>query len=340
MNTTRRGFLKGTAGVVGAAALMSLQGHTDEVLGRIVGDPKKAYAQAGTYPANMMGAELPPVSQEITLETPHNIREIAPGVAYELWSFNGTGPGPHLHVKEGELVKFSMTNPDDHMQHSIDFHAAQLAWEKYYQAVNPGETHAFDWTPNFPGVFMYHCGTPPVLAHIGNGMHGAIVVQPKDGWPEPAREYVLVQSEWYLGDPEADGVRRGNTQKMTAGTPDMVVFNGYLNQYQANPLVADPGELIRLHVCNCGPTVWSAFHVIGAIFEAAYADGNPLNKQVGMQTVTIPPGGGYTVEMRIPDEGFYPFVTHSFAYTGRGALGIIKVGNPTMPETTQMSGGH
>ena len=59
-----------------------------------------------------------------------------------------------------------------------------------------------------------------------------------------------------------------------------------------------------------------------------HLDGNPANKQVGMQTVTIPPGGGYVVEMRIPDEGFYPFVTHSFAYTGKGALGLIKVGNP------------
>ena len=69
----------------------------------------------------------------------------------------------------------------------------------------------------------------------------------------------------------------------------------------------------------------------GTLFVAAYPDGNPANKQVGMRTVNIPPGGGYTVELRIPDEGLYPFVTHSFAYTGLGALGVIKVGNPQMP---------
>jgi nitrite reductase (NO-forming) len=177
---------------------------------------------------------------------------------------------------------------------------------------------------------MYHCGTPPVLMHISNGMHGAIIVQPKDGWPEKAREYVLVQSEYYVGAPDDKGVCRGDLAKMGQARPDYVVFNGYANQYKDTPLVADPGELIRLHIVNSGPSLFSAFHVIGTLFVAAYADGNPANKVVGQQTVTIPPGGGYTVELRIPDEGLYPFVTHSFAYTGLGALGIIKVGNPPM----------
>jgi nitrite reductase (NO-forming) len=105
------------------------------------------------------------------------------------------------------------------------------------------------------------------------------------------------------------------------------VFNGYANQYRDAPLIATPGERIRLWVLNAGPTTFSAFHVIGALFDTAYADGDPKNEQHGMQTVTIPPGGGYMVELVIPDAGLYPFVTHSFAYTGKGALGLIKVGD-------------
>jgi len=332
MKTSRRNFLKGGAALAGVASLASVnrlaEHHANAVLGQIFGDPQIAYAQAGAYPANTMSAELPPVSNEIVLETPHVVKEIAPGLPFELWSYNGTGPGPHLHVQQGETVRFTMNNTGT-MTHSIDFHAAQLPWDVYYQGVEPGETHSFEWTPNFAGVFMYHCGTPPVVAHIANGMHGAIVVRPRDGWPEPAREYVLVQHEFYFDAADENGVRHGSVPKMNAGTPDMVVFNGYFNQYQAEPLVAEPGELIRIHVCNCGPTVWSAFHVIGALFEATYPDGNPNNRLEGMQTVSIPPGGGYTVELRIPDPGLYPFVTHSFAYTGKGALGVIKVGEPT-----------
>ena len=82
---------------------------------------------------------------------------------------------------------------------------------------------------------------------------------------------------------------------------------------------------------NAGPTTFSAFHVIGALFHNAYADGNPANRQTGMQTVIIPPGGGYMVELAIPDAGLYPFVTHSFACTGLGALGLLDVGSVPVP---------
>jgi nitrite reductase (NO-forming) len=325
LSTSRRKFLKGSVATIGGAAIARSFGAFGN---RFIGQPLgHAQAQAGTYPANKMSAALPDVNNTIALTTPHIIKEIAPGLAYEVWAFNESGPGPHLHVKQGETVHFSMTNTSD-VIHSIDFHAAQVPWSQYYQAVNPGDTLEFDWTPNIPGTFMYHCGTPPVLHHIGNGMHGAIIVQPTDGWQEPAREYVIVQHEFYLGDPDEEGVFRGNTMKMKSAQPDLVLFNGYMNQYVESPLEADPGELIRIHVVNCGPTTFSAFHVIGALFEASYASGHPANKQTGMQTVTVPPGGGYTVELRIPDEGLYPFVTHSFAYTELGAVGMLKIGDP------------
>jgi nitrite reductase (NO-forming) len=293
-------------------------------------------ATPSPYPQNKTSPILPPVNGEITLHAPHTVKEIAPNTNVEVWGYDGSGPGPILHVKEGEQVNFTLIN-DGAMPHSIDFHAAQVPWDKYYQSVAPGAQASFSWTPNYPGSFMYHCGTTPVLMHIANGMMGAIITEPKDGWPEQAREYVLVEHEWYLTDPDDQGVRRGDYVKMTGAHPDFVMFNGYYNQYAADPLVADPGELIRIHVVNAGPTLFSAFHVIGALFEAAYPDGNPANRQVGMQTVTIPPGGGYVVELRIPDEGVYPFVTHSFAYTGLGALGLIMVGNPDM---SQITGSH
>jgi nitrite reductase (NO-forming) len=135
---------------------------------------------------------------------------------------------------------------------------------------------------------------------------------------------VLVQSEFYLTQGEG-GAWNGDLARMQAVQPDFVVFNGAANQYQQETLKAAPGELIRLHVMNAGPTLFSAFHVIGALFDKTYADGNPANVMRGMQTVTVPPGGGYTCELVIPEAGKYPFVTHSFAHTGLGAVGMIDV---------------
>jgi nitrite reductase (NO-forming) len=247
---------------------------------------------------------------------------IAPGVAYDAWTFNGSVPGPIIRVRQGQTVHFTLTN-DTLMPHSIDFHAAQTPWNVNYQPVAPGKSFSFDWRANYPGVFMYHCGTPPVMVHMANGMYGAIIVDPAGGWPA-AREYVLVQSEFYT-HLNPNGVYGIDGPKMMDGMPDYVVFNGYANQYKETPLAARPGEKIRLFIVNAGPSRFSAFHVIGAVFSDVYADGNPANHMVGNQTITIPPGGGAVVEMTIPDAGSYPFVTHAFMDASMGATGVIKV---------------
>ncbi len=281
------------------------------------------------YPKHQpFDASLPPASSDTTkqidLHVKEVISEVAPDVPVDVWTFGGSVPGTILHVNLGDTVNFTLYN-DGAIEHSIDFHAAQTAWNKNYVTVKPGEKLSFTWKANYPGVFMYHCGTPPVLHHIGNGMYGAIIVSSPDLKPV-AKEYVLVQSELYVTK-GSDGIYHTDGSKMNAVEPDYVVFNGYFNQYKDAPLTANPGDRIRLWVLNAGPTTFSAFHVIGALFDTAYADGNPQNVQHGMQTVTIPPGGGYMVELVIPDAGLYPFVTHSFAYTGRGALGLLKIGD-------------
>jgi plastocyanin len=111
---------------------------------------------------------------------------------------------------------------------------------------------------------------------------------------------------------------------MLAAKPGYVVFNGVADQYKNSPLVARPDEPFRIWVVNAGPTLTNAFHVIGTMFNT-YADGNPANVIYGDQTYNIPPGGGAMFELQIPDAGLYPFVTHAFAYTGLGSVGLIKV---------------
>jgi nitrite reductase (NO-forming) len=172
---------------------------------------------------------------------------------------------------------------------------------------------------------MYHCGTPPVLHHIGNGMYGAIIVEPKDGYPLPAdREYWLVQSEFYL-QLTSDGGWTGSMDKMKAARPDFMAWNGTASQYKDYPLQARVGERVRLHVVNAGPTLFSAFHVIGAMFDVVYVDGNPRNPLYGLQTHTIPPGGGAACDLVIGKPGTYPFLSHSFAYTELGVVGLLQV---------------
>ena len=269
----------------------------------------------------------------VHLDATETTQQIAPGVRYHTWTFGGTVPAPIIRVHLGDTIHFSLTNKSSlGMDHSIDFHAAQTPWSTNYQPVAPGKTLTFDWVARFPGVFMYHCGTPPVLAHIANGMYGAIIVEP---WAQPQadREYVLITSELYPGKTPVHGVYQGDLARMQAVDPQYVVFNGKADQYKTTPLLARPNELIRLWVLNAGPTLTTAFHVIGSLLDHVYPDGNPTNQLNGLQTYNIAPSAGAMVELRIPEAGLYPFVTHAFAYTGRGALGLFKV-DPNAPAPT------
>jgi nitrite reductase (NO-forming) len=296
-------------------------------------EPDQAQAQSTTPAAEnfRISGDGNGTIVEVDLTATETAQTLADGVDYQVWTFNGTAPGPVIRVQLGDTIRFTLTNDSAlGLSHSIDFHAAQTPWDRDYQPVAPGETATFDWVARFPGVFMYHCGVPPVLHHIANGMYGAIIVEP-DGL-EQAREYVMVSSEFYASDrAEADGMFVGDVDAMTAATPSYVVFDGGFNRYLDAPLVARPNELIRLWVMNAGPTLTNAFHVIGALFDHVYPDGNPTNPLNGLQTYNIPPGAGAMFEMRIPDEGMYPFVTHAFAYTGLGSVGLLAVSADAEP---------
>lgn len=306
--------------------------------------PVAAQPAAGSSPAYRVdAANGTMVNIDLTaVETTQTIVPAGPGVTpvkYHVWTFDGTTPGPVIRVHIGDTVHFTLHNASTMgMQHSIDFHAAMTPWANLptagsttltgnYQPVDPGQTKSFDWIAMLPGVFMYHCGVPPVLEHISNGMYGAIVVEP-DNLPKE-REFVLVNSEFYPGDKPVKGVYYGDFEKMLSAHPTYVVWNGVANQYKASPLVVAPDEKFRIWVLNAGPTLTSAFHVIGSMFNS-YADGNPANVIYGDQTYNIPPGGTAMFEMQIPDPGLYPFLTHSFSYADLGSVGLIKV-DPTAP---------
>ena len=278
-------------------------------------------------------ATLPPVPAgdlvKVQMTLKDMVVEVAPGVRYNTWAFDGHGaPGPIVHVREGQTVEMTLKNGGA-IPHSIDFHAARIAPDIAFKDVMPGESITYRFKAPDPGVYMYHCGTKPVLAHIANGMYGAIIVEPKAGLPKVDNEYVLVGSEWYLN---GDGIKEPaslDMAKARARMADWVTFNGYANQYVTHPLTAKPGETTRFWVVAAGPTNNVNFHVVGAIFDRAWVNSDLASPpQKGVQTVVVPAGGGAVFDVKIDDEGLYPFVSHAFADVDLGQVGLLKVGNP------------
>jgi nitrite reductase (NO-forming) len=193
--------------------------------------------------------------------------------------------------------------------------------------VDPGESLTYSFKATDPGVFMYHCGTKPVLAHIANGMCGAIVVTPTTPLPKADREYVLVSSEWYLNSAGLSTPASLDMAKAHAMTPDWVTWNGYAGQYVKHPLTANPGETVRFWVVAAGPSFDTAFHVVGTILNRAWENGDMTQFQRNVQTVPVPAGGGGVFDVKIAQPGLYPFVSHSFASVDLGQVGLLKVGN-------------
>lgn len=283
-------------------------------------------------------ARLAPASiaerHEFRIPVTHERIEIAPGVFYDGWTFGGTVPGPAIRVREGDEVKVTLVN-ESPMPHSIDFHSARIPMDVAYKTIAPGEEISFEFVARDPGAYLVHCGTPPVLMHIMQGMYLPIIVDPRAGWGTAVdREFVLVQSEFYA-TPGTDG---------QPATPDFaaaqekrashVVFNGKAFQYRAEPLDVALGDRVRVFVVNAGPSLRSDFHIVGTVFDRVYPDGEPGNALERLQTYTVPAGGGVVFETTFEEGasglGLYAFVTHAFADAEKGAVGLFRVVEPTL----------
>jgi nitrite reductase (NO-forming) len=227
-----------------------------------------------------------------------------------------------LRGQVGDTFEITLVN-DGSVDHGIDFHAGALAPDRPMRPIEPGERLTYRFTAAKAGVWMYHCSTMPMLLHVGNGMYGAVIIDPPD-LPAVDREYVLVQSEFYLG-PDA---HPGDLAAMQVDPPDLVTFNGYPNQYSHRPLTAAAGERVRFWVLDAGPNRPSAFHVVGTQFDTVYREGHYVLRPEdpgGAQVLDLAPAAGGFVETVFPEPGHYPFISHILVDADRGARGTVTV---------------
>jgi nitrite reductase (NO-forming) len=267
---------------------------------------------------------------EVELVIEEKLMTVAEGYQQKVWTFGGQLPGPVIRTRVGDTVRVRLVNPPEaELSHSIDFHASQVAWNDEMTSIAPGEEKIYEFTTDYAGVWMYHCGTGPVLHHIANGMYGMVITEPAEGLEPLANEFFFVQSEWYLGEQgEVSSLAKADKG---APSPDLVMFNGIAKQYLDNPVQIPTGEKVRVFVLNVGPSIDSSFHVVGTIFDTVIKEGytllrgNPGN--YGSQAVDLSPAQGAIIEMKAMEDGLYPIVTHAFNFPGRGAIGLFQAGD-------------
>lgn len=297
-----------------------------DVRGHTTSTAEGAASGVQPVPYRRWDPALPPTSSSRTHRLAWAATEvpihITPDVVVAAWTFESDVPGPTVRCRVGDTVEFTLTNRGK-LPHSMDFHAAQIDPRTAFRSVVPGESISFTFRPKYAGAFIYHCGTAPVLMHIGSGMYGAIIVDPPTPL-SPAKEFVLVQSEYYLS-PASNGVQAFDYDKMLATMPDYVCFNGRASQYIAEPIRVKVGDRVRLYVISAGPTHPCHFHVVGEQFDRVYLGTPPEMPIRGVQTFAVPAGGGMVFELVCDIPGEFPFVNHGFGHGQKGAIGFLVV---------------
>ena len=287
-------------------------------------------------------AKRGPEHVRIDLETIEVTGQLDDGTTYHYWTFNGKVPGPMLRVRVGDTVEVRLKNADDSMlMHNVDLHAVTgpggggVATE-----AAPGEEKGFVFKALNPGLYVYHCATPPVAQHISAGMYGLILVEPEGGLPKVDREFYVMQGELYTE--EAFGTTKGELteswDKLLAETPEYYVFNGAVGALaNQKPLQAKVGETIRIYFGVGGPNATSSFHVIGEIFDKVYMLGDVTSKPLAnVQTLTVPPGGAAAVDLKVEVPGQFLLVDHALSRAEKGLIGALNVEGPENPEVFEV----
>ncbi|WP_139007334.1 multicopper oxidase domain-containing protein [Arthrobacter crystallopoietes] len=321
----------GSAADAGIAAQVPADGHAnhmnnDDGTG-VAADVLDFHAPPG-QDFEPRAAELAPAAprstHQLTLNVEELAQEVAPGIVQQAWTFNGRVMGPTLRGKVGDRFEITLVN-NGTMGHSVDFHAGAVSPDEPMRTIPPGESLVYEFTAERSGIWLYHCGTMPMSAHIASGLFGAVIIDPAD-LPAVDKEFLLVQSEAYLGE-QAGPV---NVDKIAADDPDIVMFNGHATQYMHHPLKVKAGERLRIWLLAAGPSRGTSFHVVGGQFDTVFKEGayllEPDNaERGGAQALDLAAAQGGFVELGFAEAGRYTFVNHAFVDAERGATGVIEV---------------
>jgi nitrite reductase (NO-forming) len=293
----------------------------------VVGEEHAVLAQAPNVPPPIKRKQ--PTKVVVSLEVKEVTKRLADGVDYVFWTFGGDVPGSFIRIREGDFVEFHLNNHQDNkMPHNIDLHAVTGPGGGAASSFTaPGHSSQFSFKALNPGLYVYHCATAPVGMHVGNGMYGLILVEPKEGLPPVDREYYVMQGDFYtVGRYGEEGLQPFDMNKAIDEKPTYVVFNGAVGSLVGDKaLTAKVGERVRLFIGNGGPNLVSSFHVIGEIFDTVYQEGGTQPSH-NVQTTMIPAGGSAIIEFKVEIPGTYILVDHAlFRAFNKGALGMLKV---------------
>ena len=240
------------------------------------------------------------------------VKEISPGVFYNVWTFNGTIPGPTLRATEGDLIRINFINngSKSHTIHTHGIHKADM--DGVFETVGAGGRFTYEFTAEPFGVFPYHCHMQPLEEHIVHGLYGVYIVDPKTPRP-PADEMVMVMNGY---DTDFDTENNFYT------------VNGIPYYYMHHPIQIEKGQLVRIYLVNMlefDPI--NNFHLHANLYQL-YRSGTSLVPDEYTDMVTMSQGERGILEFKYKFPGQYMFHAHKTEFAEKGWMGLFLVKDP------------
>jgi FtsP/CotA-like multicopper oxidase with cupredoxin domain len=329
---TRRDLLKaGALGTVGLAA----GGTVLALPGLAQGDAKAGQGQASHHDMMTVGQLAPAtpdpskflsefdsgkmsrlpsgqVLREYELVAEDWEIEVAPGVFYPAWTYNGQVPGPTIRCTEGDRIRVRFTNRGSH-SHSVHFHGIHPSgMDGAFEPVHPGQSFVYEFDAEPFGLHLYHCHTVPIKRHIHKGLYGAFIIDPKAARP-PARELVMLMNAF---DTNLDGEN------------EVYAVNTVAFHYQKHPIFLQQNELVRVYLVNVTEfDLLNSFHLHGNLFRL-YRTGTDLQRYEWTDIVALCQGERAVLEFSYKHLGPFMFHAHQSEFAELGWSGIFLVQAP------------
>jgi len=235
--------------------------------------------------------------------------EVAPGVWYPAWTYNGQVPGPTLRATEGDLVRVHFRNGGSHA-HTIHFHGIHAArMDGVYEVVEPGQSFVYEFDARPFGLHPYHCHAVPLKRHIAKGLYGAFIVDPKTPRP-PAREMVMILNGFDTNFDASNEVYAVNTVPFA---------------YHHQPIPVRRGELQRIYMVNVLEfDLLNSMHLHGNMFQV-YRTGTKLVPDDFTDTVMFCQGERHILEFSYDEPGRFMFHAHQSEFAELGWMGVFEV---------------
>ena len=238
--------------------------------------------------------------------------EIAPGVFFPAWTYNGQVPAPTIRATEGDLIRIHFENRGSkpHTMHFHGFHDSKNDGAMAEDFVYPGQNFTYEFEAEPFGVHLFHCHSVPLKQHIAKGLYGAYIIDPKDDTrPKPDKELVMVMNAF---DTDLDGEN------------EVYAVNSKAFYYAINPIKVKKDELVRIYLINIvefDPI--NSFHLHATFFDE-YSTGTKLEPDAYTDITSMVQGERSILDVRFKYPGMYMFHAHVSEFTELGWMGFFE----------------